>query len=219
VLLSVSDTGFGMDDEVKQHLFEPFFTTKPRGQGTGLGLATCFGIVKQSGGYVGVYSELGIGTTMKVYLPRTSATPAAEAERAPRRGPDGHETVLVVEDEEPVRRIARRLLTQHGYTVLEAKSAEGGLELLATVSEHVHLLLSDVVLPGLGGREFAARAQDLRPDLRVRFMTGYTDDTHLRRLLEDQRVAVIHKPFHRDTLLEKVRQVLDQAEADAGLHA
>jgi PAS domain S-box-containing protein len=219
VLLSVSDTGFGMDDEVKQHLFEPFFTTKPRGQGTGLGLATCFGIVKQSGGYVGVYSELGIGTTMKVYLPRTSATPAAEAERAPRRGPDGHETVLVVEDEEPVRRIARRLLTQHGYTVLEAKSAEGGLELLATVSEHVHLLLSDVVLPGLGGREFAARAQDLRPDLRVLFMTGYTDDTHLRRLLEDQRVAVIHKPFHRDTLLEKVRQVLDQAEADAGLHA
>jgi len=219
VLLTVSDTGSGMDDEVKQHLFEPFFTTKPRGQGTGLGLATCFGIVKQSGGYLGVYSEPGIGTTMKVYLPRTSATPAAEVEPAARRGPDGHETVLVVEDEEPVRRIARRLLTQHGYTVLEAKSAEDGLELLATVSEHVHLLLSDVVLPGLGGREFAARAQDLRPDLRVLFMTGYTDDTHLRRLLEDQRVAVIHKPFHRNTLLEKVRQVLDQADADAGLHA
>jgi PAS domain S-box-containing protein len=219
VLLAVSDTGIGMDDDVKRHLFEPFFTTKPRGQGTGLGLATCFGIVKQSGGYVGVYSEPDIGTTMNVFLPRASGTPAVEAEPAPRAGPAGHETVLIVEDEEPVRRIARRLLTQHGYSVLEAKSAEDGLALLETVSEPVHLLLSDVVLPGLGGRELAARAQQLRPDLRVLFMTGYTDDAHLRRLLEDQRVAVIHKPFHRDTLLEKVRQVLNQADAHAGLQA
>jgi PAS domain S-box-containing protein len=219
VLLAVSDTGIGMDDEVKRHLFEPFFTTKPRGQGTGLGLATCFGIVKQSGGYLNAYSEPGIGTTMKVYLPRASGTPADEAEPAPGAGLRGHETVLVVEDEEAVRRIARRLLTQHGYTVLEAKSAEDGLELLETIAEPVHLLLSDVVLPGIGGREFASLAQHLRPDLRVLFMTGYTDDAHLRRLLEDQRVAVIHKPFHRDTLLEKVRQVLSQADANAGLQA
>jgi len=219
VMLAVSDTGTGMDEEVKKHLFEPFFTTKPRGQGTGLGLATCFGIVKQSGGYVGVYSEPGIGTTMKVYLPSASGAPAREPEPAPRRGPVGHETVLVVEDEAPVRRIAQRILTQHGYRVLEAASAEDGLELLATVADPVHVLLSDVVLPGLGGREFGSRAQRLRPGLRVVFMTGYTDDTHLRRLLEDQRVAVIHKPFNRDTLLEKVRQVLDQADADAGLDA
>jgi PAS domain S-box-containing protein len=218
VLLAVSDTGTGMDDDVKKHLFEPFFTTKPRGQGTGLGLATCFGIVKQSGGYVGVYSELGLGTTMKVYLPLASGAPVADTEPAPRRAPAGRETVLLVEDEEAVRRIARRVLSEHGYTVLEAGSGEEGLALLAA-ADRVHLLLSDVVLPGLGGRDVAALAQQRRPDLRVLFMTGYTDDAHLRRLLEDQRVAVIHKPFNRDTLLEKVRQVLDQADADAGLTA
>jgi len=219
VLLAVSDTGIGMPDEVKKHLFEPFFTTKPRGQGTGLGLATCFGIVKQSGGYVGVYSEPGIGTTMKMYLPRASGTLPAEAEPAARPAPAGHETVLVVEDEEAVRRIARRVLTEQGYTVLDAGSAEDGLRLLETVADPVHLLLSDVVLPGMGGRELAGRAQRLRPDLHVLFMTGYTDDANLRRLLEDQRVGVIHKPFNRDTLLEKVRQVLDQADVNAGLTA
>jgi PAS domain S-box-containing protein len=219
VLLAVSDTGAGMDEEVKKHLFEPFFTTKPRGQGTGLGLATCFGIVKQSGGYVGVYSELGVGTTMKVYLPLASGAPVADAEPAPPRTPAGHETVLVVEDEEAVRRIARRVLSEHGYTVLEAGSGEEGVRLLESAADRVHLLLSDIVLPGLGGRELAAQAQRLRPDLRVLFMTGYTDDTHLRRLLEDQRAAVIHKPFNRDTLLAKVRQVLDQADVHAGLNA
>ncbi|MDH4351229.1 MAG: PAS domain S-box protein, partial [Gemmatimonadota bacterium] len=163
VLLAVSDSGTGMHDEVKQHLFEPFFTTKPGGQGTGLGLATCFGIVKQADGYIAAYSEQGVGTTMKVYLPRSDKGVASDAPPIVRSAPTGSETVVVVEDEDAVRRIARRILAERGYTVLEAASAEEGLALLAERPGPVHLLLSDVVLPDFGGRELAIRAQRLRP--------------------------------------------------------
>jgi signal transduction histidine kinase/CheY-like chemotaxis protein len=208
VLLTVSDTGTGMTDEVKAHLFEPFFTTKDRGKGTGLGLATCYGIIKQCGGHVAAYSELGVGTTMRVYLPvhhdelALAAEPEAEAA-------GGSETILLVEDESGVRQVAARMLGAQGYRVIEAASAEEALEILAASGDTIHLMLTDVMLPGLGGRELAERVAGMRAGIKVIFASGYTDDVVLQHQLVARHGAFVQKPFTPRSLGRKVREVLD----------
>jgi PAS domain S-box-containing protein len=214
VKITVADTGSGMSEEVRAHAFEPFYTTKPRGKGTGLGLATCFGIVKQAGGYIWIDSAVGAGTTVSVYLPAIE-TPvgAAEHPSAGKELPAGAETVLVVEDEDAVRRIARRVLVAEGYDVVEAASGLGALRALDERPGSIDLLLTDVVMPGMGGREVAARAVERRPDLRVLFMSGYLDDELLRGLVEGDEVTLLRKPFTREQLLRGVREALDGARA------
>ena len=210
-MLAVTDTGVGMSAETQAHMFEPFFTTKEKGKGTGLGLATVYGIVKQSGGFIWVYSELGHGTTFKLYLPRVNelAEPQAGATPAPARAAGGTETVLLAEDEAPVRAVARQVLERHGYTVLEAPSAEAALDIAARYSGTIHLLLTDVIMPGLNGRDLATRLADLRPGTRVIFMSGYTDDAVTRHGVLEPGSAYVQKPFTPDGIARKVREVLD----------
>lgn len=209
VMLSVSDTGHGMDKETRARIFEPFFTTKEIGKGTGLGLATVFGIVKQSGGHIWVYSELGSGTTFKVYLPRVE--PSGIPATAPPVGPQssGSETILVVEDEDAIRAIACRVLDQAGYRVLSANSPVQALEMVRAAREPIDLLLTDVVLPQLNGRELAQRIEELRPGIRLLFMSGYTDDAILVHGVLDEGVHFIQKPLTPGALCSKVREVLD----------
>jgi PAS domain S-box-containing protein len=210
MVLEVTDTGCGMSDEVRAHLFEPFFTTKEVGRGTGLGLSTTYGIVKQSGGHIEVASAPGHGSTFKVYLPRAEAAPAEEGGRPPPAAPRGLETVLLAEDEEMVRSLVRQVLRQAGYTVLEAAN---GAEALAVCQQHpgpIHLLLTDVVMPGMSGRALAERAARLRPDLPVLYMSGYTDDDVVRHGVMQAAAAFLQKPFRLDDLLRKVREVLDR---------
>jgi len=212
VMLAVSDTGTGMSEATQAHMFEPFFTTKEKGKGTGLGLATVYGIVKQSGGFIWVYSEVGHGTTFKLYLPRVQelAERASQPAQPPARAARGTETVLVVEDEAPVRSVARQVLERHGYTVLEAPSAEAALDIATRYSGAIHLLLTDVVMPGLNGRQLATRLADLRPDARVIFMSGYTDDAVTRHGVLEPGSAYVQKPFTPDAIARKVREVLDR---------
>ena len=209
VLLSMSDTGTGMSDEVKARIFEPFFTTKGVGQGTGLGLATVYGIIKQSGGHLSVYSEVGKGTAFKVYLPVALDAPAATTVfKTP--PPRGTETVLLVEDEARVRAMTGIALRGGGYTVLEAGSAEEATRVFAARPEGaVDLLLTDVVMPGASGRVLAERLSAAAPGLKVLYMSGYTDDAVVRHGLLAAEVAFVQKPFALDALLQKVRKVLD----------
>ena len=209
VLLAVSDTGHGMDEETKAHLFEPFFTTKGVGKGTGLGLATVYGIVKQFAGYIWVYSERGHGTTFKIYLPQAEGArePAAPPAPAPR---GGSETVLLVEDEEAVRTLAQKVLRARGYTVLEAGT---GHEALAFRERHkgpIDLLLTDVIMPGMNGRELAEELAPSYRGIRVLYMSGYTDDAVLRHGVLEEGTAYIQKPFTPDALAQRVRDVLDE---------
>lgn len=212
VRVVVSDNGIGMTDEVKAHLFEPFFTTKEKGQGTGLGLATCYGIIKQSNGHIAVYSEQGQGTTFKVYLPRIDEEPGS----LPRRDevgylPKGNERVLLVEDEPLVRNLAVRILRNQGYTVLEATN---GSEAIRVAHEHardeIHLLLTDIVMPQMGGKELADRLRLIRPGIKVLFTSGYTDNTIVQHGLLDPDIAFLEKPFSPAALVRKVREVLDR---------
>lgn len=208
-VITVSDTGCGMTEDVKQHLFEPFFTTKDVGRGTGLGLATCYGIVKQAGGQIWVDSEPGHGTAVRMYLPAICDAPAGPEERhAAPALPGGKETVLLVEDEPLVRRLASRVLGGLGYTVLEAANGEEALR-LARAGEAFDLLLTDVVMPGMGGQELAQAARAMRPDARVLFMSGYTDDAVVRRGLSERSIDFLQKPFTPSALAMKVRHVLD----------
>src|SRR5213083_3074813 len=210
VQLTVSDSGIGMDEETQAHAFEPFFTTKPRGQGTGLGLAMVYGTVKQSGGFIWVYSEPGHGATFKIYLPRVdapveSATPPAPVERPPR----GSETVLLAEDEPAVRAIAQQVLERQGYTVLAAPSGADALALAAQHGATIHLLLTDVVMPGMSGRDLADRLTAQRPGIRVLYISGYTDNAIVRHGMLEPGLAYLQKPFRPDALVRKVREVLD----------
>ena len=210
--LAVGDTGVGMDEATQAHLFEPFFTTKEVGKGTGLGLATVYGIVKQSGGYIWVYSEPGHGTTVKVYLPRVpgvAEAPAPSPAPAPREVRGGHETVLLVEDAAPVRALARRSLEAHGYRVLDASDGPGALELSARHGAPIDLLVTDVVMPGMSGRELAERLAPVRPGMKVLYTSGYTDDAMVRQGVLNAGVAFLQKPFVPDSLARKVREVLD----------
>ncbi len=210
VQISVSDSGTGMTDDVKAQLFEPFFTTKERG--TGLGLAVCYGIVKQFGGHIGVYSEQGVGTTMKVYLPRIAEAVEPTRKRGPAALPNGTETILLVEDDEAVRRRGVRILRARGYRVLEAPDGAEALRVLDRAEGPVQLLLTDVVLPKMAGRILADRVRELRPDVKVLFVSGYTDDVILQQQLLERDVTLLQKPFTSSALACKVREVLDQDE-------
>ena len=210
VLLAVSDTGVGMDGATKARLFEPFFTTKEPGRGTGLGLATVYGIVKQSGGYVWAYSELGHGTTFKIYLPRVSETPEApEPTTGAPTAVRGSETVLVVEDQEEVRKLTKRVLEGRGYTVLAARDGAEALEIVGQPATQIHLMITDVVMPGMNGRELAELACAKRSDLRVLYVSGYTGEAVLQHRLLEPGVAFLQKPFTPDVLARKTREVLD----------
>jgi PAS domain S-box-containing protein len=217
VMLAVSDTGVGMSDEVKSHLFEPFFTTKETGKGTGLGLATCYGIVKQSGGHIWVYSEPGHGTSFKIYFPRVEAgEPVAPPARdGARYMPRGSETVLVVEDEPSVRTLATRFLAELGYHVIEAENGEAALRLApAHLESGIRLLLTDVVMPQMGGRELALRLQALFPRLRVLYVSGYTNNAIVHDGVLDAGIAFLQKPFSLSALARKMREVLDAPVGD-----
>ncbi len=211
VMLAVTDNGFGMDAETQAHIFEPFFTTKEKGKGTGLGLATVYGIVKQSGGYVWVYSEPGRGTSFKIYLPRVEdEQPASVRERHndPQHVQRGTETILLVEDETGVRELAREYLRSAGYTVLEAEDGHTALELAAMHAGTIHLLMTDVVMPGISGRELAERAKHIRPDMKVLYMSGYTDQAVVHHGILETDAVLLQKPFTLSTLSAKLREIL-----------
>jgi len=210
VLLAISDTGVGMDDATKARLFEPFFTTKEPGRGTGLGLATVYGIVKQSGGYIWAYSELGHGTTFKIYLPRVAETPVPPESTTGTPIPvRGSETVLVVEDQEEVRQLTKRVLEARGYAVLAARNGAEALEIVARHPTRIHLMITDVVMPGMNGRELAELACAKRSDLKVLYVSGYTGEAVLQHRLLEPGVAFLQKPFTPDALARKTREVLD----------
>jgi two-component system cell cycle sensor histidine kinase/response regulator CckA len=209
VMLAVSDTGFGMDRATAARIFEPFFTTKEKGKGTGLGLSTVFGIVQQSGGTIWVYSEPGAGATFKIYLPMTSddAMLLREPERVGRLG--GSETILLAEDEEQVRVMVATILRRQGYTVLEARDAMAAMHHARHHPAAIDLLLTDVVMPEVGGRSLAVQIAAVRPGLRVLYVSGYTDDAVVRHGVLEADVAFLQKPITPDALARKVREVLD----------
>jgi CheY-like chemotaxis protein len=209
VRLVVSDTGGGIPTDVQGRIFEPFFTTKPVGQGTGLGLSMVYGIIKQSGGFVWVYSEPGHGTSFKLYLPRAAALPEVVTPPGGYEVPRGEETVLVVEDDPLVRHLSARLLASQGYATLEARNGREALELLQAHEDRVQLVLTDVVMPELGGAEFARHVEQLQPGLPVLFMSGFTDHEVVRRGLLDPGAPYLQKPFDAATLGRRVREILD----------
>ncbi|MBA3344385.1 MAG: response regulator [Gemmatimonadales bacterium] len=211
VMLALSDTGTGMDAETKGRIFEPFFTTKSRTEGTGLGLATVYGIVKQSGGYIWVYSEPGRGTTFKVYLPRIAAPAEARGEKTGGavRAVGGSETILLVEDEDQVRALARRALERQGYQVLEAPHGQEAIAICRRYPMPINLVLTDIVMPQLGGRALADWLAVERPAVKVVFMSGYTDGDLGRQGVLDSAVAYVQKPFTAAGLAAVVRGVLD----------
>ncbi|HXQ25410.1 MAG TPA: PAS domain S-box protein [Candidatus Acidoferrales bacterium] len=210
VMLSVTDTGTGMTADTLAHLFEPFFTTKARGKGTGLGLATVYGVVKQSGGYVWVDSELGKGSSFKVYLPRIEeAVAAAKAPAPPIEALHGAETLLLVEDADALRKLAKALLEEHGYHVVPAANGAEALQIVEQRQVPIDLLLTDVVMPGMNGRALAERLGQLQTGLKVLYMSGYTDSSIVDHGVPDAGTHLLHKPFTEETLVQKVREVLD----------
>ena len=212
VQLSVSDTGSGIDAETQRRMFEPFFTTKEVGKGTGLGLATVYGIVKQSGGFIWVYSEPGHGATFKIYLP--SIDEAREADERRGGAPPslkGTETVMLVEDADPLRAVSQRILERHGYTVIDAPNGRVALEKARANPGVIDLLMTDAVMPGMSGRQLAEQLQELRPDLKVLFVSGYTDDAVIRHGILTPGMAFLQKPFSPEMLARKVREVLDMS--------
>jgi two-component system cell cycle sensor histidine kinase/response regulator CckA len=214
VMLAVSDTGVGMDSEVLSHIFEPFFTTKDPGKGTGLGLSMVYGIVKQNNGYIMAYSEPGRGTTFKIYLPRTAET-LAPLLKSEKEIPGGSETILVVEDEVALRELTCVLLQDAGYTVLEASEVEDAISTAKDSHRKIDLLLTDVVMPRLDGRELANQLLALRPDMKVLFMSGYTDDVIVHREGLTKGAKLVQKPFTKATLLLKVRESLESKAANS----
>jgi PAS domain S-box-containing protein len=210
VMLAVTDNGCGMDQETQSHLFEPFFTTKKTGEGTGLGLSTVYGIVKQSGGNIWAYSEPRQGTTFKIYLPRVEeAIETYRPKVAPTASPRGSETILLVEDEGAVRTIVSKILQNKGYTVLEAHHGPEALEICQVHEGPIHLMVTDVVMPHMSGRELAERLTILRPELRVLFMSGYPDNAIVHHGVLGAGTAFLQKPFTLNALEGKVRELLD----------
>jgi CheY-like chemotaxis protein len=209
VVLSVTDNGTGMSADTRSHLFEPFFTTKEVGKGTGLGLATVYGIVKQSGGYIAVDSELGSGTIVRIFLPVVAERVPPPEPPAPVKEWRGTETLLLVEDEDGVRTFARRALEDSGYRVLMASSGTDAIKLARGFDGRIHLLLTDVVMPGLSGRELAEQLVSDRPDVRVIFTSGYTDDETVRHGVREAETAFLQKPFTPEQLGRRIREVLD----------
>ena len=213
VMLAVADTGVGMSRDTREHAFDPFFTTKEAGKGTGLGLATVYGIVKQSGGYVWIYSEPGLGTTLKLYFPEVSAAaafnspdavlPAKTAER-------GSETILLVEDEEAVRGLTSRILQRQGYRVLAAQHGREAMDIATREEGIIHLVLTDIVMPGMNGRGLVERLSGIRPAIKSLYMSGYTDDDIVRRGFIEPSRSFLQKPFTSEGLLRTVRKVLDE---------
>jgi PAS domain S-box-containing protein len=209
VLLSVTDTGVGMNEATRVRIFEPFFTTKGPGSGTGLGLAVVYGIVKQSGGHIEVYSEPGVGTSFKVYLPTVEEAIRTTPARGVSRPDTGGETVLLVEDDDAVRSLAARSLRARGYAVLAARDASEALDLFGAHARDIALLLTDLVMPGMSGRQLAEQVQGEQPSIKVLFMSGYTDDAVVRHGLLQSEVAFLQKPFTPSLLTRRVRDLLD----------
>jgi nitrogen-specific signal transduction histidine kinase len=218
VVLSVSDNGTGMDEKTKERIFEPFFTTKEKDKGTGLGLSTVYGIVKQSGAHIAVYSEVDHGTTFKIYLPEHDAPEATEPATVPIGSWGGSETVLLVEDEDAVRGLARQILEQEGYSVLEASRGEEAISLCAAYEQPIELLLTDVVMPETSGKEVADRLLTMRPEIKVLFMSGYTDEAIVHHGVLDPKVQFIQKPFTPVALAKKVREVIDSNGSNGVAH-
>ena len=213
VLLTVSDTGAGMSKEVRENIFEPFFTTKELGKGTGLGLSTVYGIVKQNDGFIYVASEPGKGTTFKIYLPRFEAeTAQVPPEEVAGKRPTGTETILLVEDDEAILNLSKMILENLGYTVLAAQTPVDAIHLVEEHPGDLHLLITDVVMPEMNGRELAEQLSAIRPNLKCLYMSGYTADVIAHRGILDEGVNFIQKPFGSDDLAAKVRQVLDHLE-------
>jgi CheY-like chemotaxis protein len=214
VMLVFSDTGAGMPRDVQAHVFEPFFTTKERGKGTGLGLATCHGIVKQAGGHIHVYSEPGLGTTFRIYLPRVMGAVTHEVIAAPlpplRRG---HETVLLAEDEPAVRNLASLSLRAHGYTVIEAHDGAAALTAAQANAGRIRLLVTDVVMPGMNGPDLAERFRPLCPGALVLFISGHAESAIVHHGVLDPGVAFLPKPFTPERLARRVREMLDRGAA------
>jgi len=209
VMLSVTDFGCGIDERIKPHIFEPFFTSKEKGKGTGLGLATVYGIVKQSGGHIRVESQLGAGAVFRIYYPRVSGAvlPNALPKREIQGG--GTETVLLVEDEAAVRRVVGDMLQRLGYTLLDAPDSRTAQKLVSEYEKPIQLLVTDVVMPEVSGRELARRLRTVRRDLKVLFMSGYADDAIMRQGVLDPGAAYLQKPFTPDALELKIRELLD----------
>lgn len=213
VMLAVSDTGIGMDRETVAHIFEPFYTTKESGQGTGLGLSTVYGIVKQSGGYIWVYSEPGKGSTFKVYLPRVDEREEQPSALETQKFQRGNETILLVEDEDAVRDLIETVLTEHGFVVLPARDPEHAEKLAAKFAGEIHLLLTDMVMPLCSGRELAVRITARRPKINVLYMSGYTDNVITSGGMLEKGLAFLQKPFSPATLVQKVQEVLHHTTA------
>jgi CheY-like chemotaxis protein len=220
VVISVSDTGHGMDKETQSRIFEPFFTTKEKGKGTGLGLSTVYGIVKQSNGYVYPQSEIGSGTTFYIYLPKVEdSAEGVSPAKSQESEHGGCETVLLVEDEESVRELVRETLAMRGYKVLEAENGENGLHIAETCPDHIDILITDVVMPGMGGRELAKQLLVLRPGISVLYLSGYTEDAVVHQGALGPGTAFLQKPFTLQSLAKKVRDVLNSKEGSNRLRA
>jgi CheY-like chemotaxis protein len=213
VTLAVTDTGIGMDADTQARIFEPFFTTKGPSEGTGLGLSTVYGIVSQSGGTILVYSELGHGTSFKIYLPRVQGVPVRVQASVPTASSlGGSETVLVVEDEDAVRSLVCSILKKRGYTVLRAKNGGEGLLVCERHPNNIDLMISDVIMPAMSGSDLAARLKTVRPGMKVLFMSGYTDKAVVNHGVLDPGVAFLGKPFTPQALARKVREILGDSQ-------
>jgi CheY-like chemotaxis protein len=214
-MLSVTDTGVGMSADTLAHIFEPFYTTKESNRGTGLGLSTVYGIVRQSGGHVSVYSEPGKGTTFKVYLPQVedSLHPPSKAEAPDSEDRKGNETILLVEDEPAVRELTCMVLSERGYSVIEAQNAEDALRLATKHGAQIHLLLTDVVMPGMSGHDLAKRLTAQQPNLRVLYMSGYTYNIFAENGALEDGLSFLQKPFTPKALAQRVREALDRPVA------